>query len=67
MIAIAFNRNTKLMEATKSSLLALMMGAREAMAVPPQIAVPDTSQSVRFFGKFINLPIRIPKIIIAIT
>ena len=55
MIAIAFSRNTKLIEATKSSLLALIMGASEAIAVPPQIAVPDTSKRVRFLGNLINL------------
>ena len=47
IIAIAFKRKTRLIEATKSSLFALMIGAREAMAVPPQIAVPETNKRVR--------------------
>ena len=47
IIAIAFKRKTRLIEATKSSLFALIIGAREAMAVPPQIAVPETNKRVR--------------------
>ena len=50
----------KLIEATKSSLFALIIGAREAIAVPPHIAVPDTNKRVRFLGSLINFPIKIP-------
>ena len=67
IIAIAFKRKIRLIEATKSSLFALMIGAREAMAVPPQIAVPETNKRVRLWGNRINFPIKIPNIMIAMT
>ena len=42
--ATAFSRNTMLKVVVKSSGLALIEGAAAAIAVPPQIAVPEASR-----------------------
>ena len=67
IIAVAFNKNTKLTDATKSSFLAPKIGDKAPIAVAPQIAVPETIKIFRFFGSFNAFPRIKPKNIIART
>ena len=43
-MAIRFNKKIRLMDDTNSPAFDLMIGAKAAMAVPPQIAVPATKR-----------------------
>ena len=56
---MAFNKNTIVIAVVNSSGLAFIEGATEAIAVPPQTAVPDASKKVSFLDTPSNLPIKI--------
>ena len=59
--ATAFNKKTIVIAVVKSSGLALIEGATEAIAVPPQTAVPEARRK----DSFSDTPISLPKIITA--
>ena len=56
IIANKLSKKTRLIEDTSSSVLDLITGASDAIAVPPQIAVPATRRIRCFLDIFKTLP-----------
>ena len=67
MIANKLSKKTIVIEDTSSSFFDFMIGAKAAIAVPPQIAVPEIRRSKCFFSTFSNDPSKKPKIITVMT